>query len=127
MITLLSLLSSPVATMNTIFFLNGYGDAPEEMILRHLRTNGTCALMALAEICIRNPNRIEGGEVGFSRRDRTLGFTLVEKFLSGYDLISSEDAIKACELAYRYRKQILRFIPSCPEVTIEETETEIVL
>jgi hypothetical protein len=125
--TNIALFSSPVAALNIQYFRNATAYMDADRLVSSLRQMGTLALLGLAEICIRNPQRTEGLGVGFSRRDRTLGFALVEKFLSGYDLLSSDDYVKACELAYRYRKQILSFVPSCPEVTIEETETEIVL
>lgn len=117
----IALFASPVAAQNITLFLNTFVNMEQESALRLLRTCATCAFMGLAEICIRNPQRTEGLEVGFSRRDRTKGFELVEKFLAG-DPLSLYDCEAACELAYRYRKQILRFIPSAPEVTIEETE-----
>lgn len=122
-----ALFASSTATMNFELFLLRVSGLDTETLISSLRSSAVLAIRGLTEICLRNPLRIEGSEFSFSRRDRGMAFALVEKYLDNPMLLSENDWLKVKELAYRYRKQILRLIPSCPEVTIEETETEIVL
>ena len=106
-----------MTTTNHSLFLSLVGNTTAETLPLALVSDAKLAFCALAEINLRNTG--EGGEFSFSRRDRGVGRALATKFLEGTEL-TAEDVLAAVGLAYRYRKQIARLLPSAaPAVALE--------
>jgi len=107
-----------MTTTNHSLFLSLVGNTTAETLPLALVSDiEVLAFCALAEINLRNTG--VGNEFSFSRRDRGVGRALATKFLGGTEL-TAEDVLAAVGLAYRYRKQIARLLPSAaPAVALE--------
>jgi hypothetical protein len=114
-------------TTNYAAFLSLLGNVTPENLPLALVSDAKLAFTALAEIHLRNPERVEGAEFSFSRRDRGVGVTLATKFLEGLEL-TAEDVLAGVNLAYRYRRQITKLLPAAQvpanDVTSESCTTE---
>lgn len=89
--------------------------ATSESLPKALVSNPELAFTGLAEIVLRNPDRVErkaGAKYSFARRDRGVAFDLVTRFLTGLEL-SAEDVLAALQLAYSYRKQLTEAMNDC--------------
>jgi predicted transcriptional regulator len=100
-----------MSNANYITLLSLLGNTSVENLPLALVSDAKLSFLALAEIHLRNPTRIEGATFSFSRRDRGVGTTLATKFLNGEEL-TAEDVLAGVNLAYRYRKQIAKMLPT---------------
>jgi len=100
-----------MSNANYISLLSLLGSTTVEGLPVALVSDARLAFTAIAEIHLRNPERVEGAPFSFSRRDRGVGTTLATKFLAGEEL-TAEEVLAGVNLAYRYRKQIAKMLPT---------------
>ena len=103
---------------NYALFLALLGNCSNETdVIETVTADLRAAVVAVAELFLRNPERVEGAEFSFSRRDRGVAVGLATKFLNGVELFV-DDAETAVALAKRYRKQIAKLLPVAPTVEL---------